>query len=101
MWSAALFFALPIASRLLLLRKVFRARVYRYDEEVAIEPGIVGHLFQPFPISVLLKDEYRIGSLQGGITYFPFWESWALLIVEVLLWVYLISWIVGSKKTNH
>lgn len=75
-WFAFLFFMVPLVARGLLLRKVLKAPVYeRAGETLAVEPGVVGHLGQPFPIGVILGDEYRIGSLESGVTYFPFWES--------------------------
>lgn len=90
-WVSVLFFVLPILARGLLLRKVFKATVYQDGVGEAVGPGIREHLGNPFPIGVVFSDDYRIGSLEHGVTYFPFWESWALLTVEALLWLYFLS----------
>ena len=99
-WFAFLFFVVPLVSRGLLLRKVLKAPVYeRATGNVAVDPGVVGHLGQRFPIGVIFEDGYRIGALKSGVTYFPFWESLVLVLVEVILWLYLVHAFVRTRDS--
>ena len=98
LWVIALFYFLPIVCRGLLLRKLFKTAVYDQTAKVVVVPdGIIEHLGHPFPIRVVFGSRYTIGSLDG-VTYFPFWQSWAHLIVEVGLWIYVLSFFVSLAR---
>ena len=58
-----------------------------------VRRGIKEHLFTVMPFN--LKAEYAIGNPKSGVTYYPFWESWALLLIEVALWLYLVSFAIS------
>lgn len=98
LWVISLFYLLPIVCRFLLLRKLFKAAVYDQTVKMIVVPnGIIEHLGNPFPIDVVFGSRYTIGSLDG-VTYFPFWQSWAHLIVEIGLWIYVASFFVSLAR---
>lgn len=86
-----LFLVAPELFRLLLLRKVLvRGNVYHRDSRCLVVSGIMQHLTCPFPIEVIWGNAYVFGDCEKGITYFPFWESWLLVIMEAGLVLYLL-----------
>lgn len=86
-----LFIVVPEVCRLLFLRKIFlRGAVYERDTGYLVVSGFVEHLTKYFPPSrSILGNHYIFGHPDNGITYFPFWGSWFLVIVEFGLVLYL------------
>ena len=87
-----LFMVAPELFRLLLLRKILvKGEVYEYGNENSVVSGLIKHLTEYFPPSCsILGDNYRLGHHTEGITYFPFWGSWFLVIVECGFILYLL-----------
>ena len=91
---------------MLLLRKTLNGTVYRRcDREPVVDcfdvaNCLMEHLTSYFPPGVIFTNDYVIGTLEDGITYFPFWGSWLLVIIEVGLVLYLI-YIIRSIRWPH
>ena len=88
----SLFLVAPELFRLLLLRKVLvRGEVYEYGNVDPVVSGLIEHLTKCFPPSrAILGNNYLLGDHKEGITYFPFWGSWFLVIVEAGFVLYLL-----------
>ncbi len=87
-----LFIVAPELFRLLLLRKIFvRGKVYEWGNVDHVVSGLVEHLTKYFPPArSILGNNYLFGHHYDGITYFPFWGSWFLVIVEIGFVLYLL-----------
>ena len=98
-WVVVLFCVLPVFCRFLLLRKLFKASIFDKAENVqVISSGVLEHLCTPYPFAVVFGAGYTIGVAQHGVTYFPFWQSWAHLILEIALWGYMLSFVVSQHR---
>lgn len=87
----SLFLLAPQVFRTLLLRKILvRGGVYHRDSRRLVVSSVTQHLTCPFPIEVIWSNDYVFGSIEDGITYFPFWQSWLLMIIEVGFALYLL-----------
>ena len=100
-WFTLLFFALPLISRLLLLRKVLKSPVFEQSSKEVVVQGVMEHLGTVFPFSVIFGDDYSIGHWKEGVTYFPFYQSWLFVGIEVFLWLYLITLIGQVTRSRN
>ena len=102
LWVSAMFLVVPIICQFLLLRKMFTASVYDNVKDVkVVDGGVANHLFEKFPISVLFGSDYVIGDPKTGVTFFPFWQPWVFLLMEVGLLSYLVSLLIAFAKKRH
>lgn len=62
--------------------------VYSKETEVLFSVGS-DHFFNYAPFSVIFTDDYRFPE-PSGVTFFPFWEPWAILITTFVIY-FLIS----------
>lgn len=87
-----LFLVAPQVFRLFLLRKIFLyGRVYKRASGELVADGLINDLTNYIPPSCSFSDNhYAFGHPEDGITYFPFWGSWVLVIVEIGLVLYLL-----------
>ena len=87
-----LFLVAPQALRLLLLRKIFLyGQVFKRDSRELVADGLINDLTNYIPPSCsFLGNHYALGHPEDGITYFPFWASWILVIVECGFVLYLL-----------
>ena len=103
-WFALFFLVCPAVCRLLLLRKMFGGSVFRRDDKELVASGFVEHLFNYFSPTVILTNDFVIGSVTEdkiyGVTYFPFWQSWFFLLMEAGLLVLLI-WVAAMIIRVH
>ncbi len=90
-----LFLAFPLAGQVHFFGKMCRGKVYERSGwiETDIPTGIVGHLTSPVSLEKMFegdRDVFRLDSDPGSITYFPFVQPWLFLILEMVLFIYLM-----------
>lgn len=76
-----LFVAVPVAGQVHFVDKLFRGQALERTSGDPVAQGIT-HLTNFFPPSVLWTSDYVFADAGKGMTFFPFWEPWLVILLE-------------------
>lgn len=90
---------IPLISQVHFINKFFHGTIYNKTTKTAISVRL-NHLkipentsaFKLFTEIFTDGDKYRYGApKKGGMTFFPFWESWILVLLEVFIFYKMLK----------
>ena len=98
-----LFFIVPIILQVHSLKVFFRTPVFLNSKDyVVVANDFKSHLLNFEPFSKSFGNEYRFGDFNGNsVTFFPAYESWTFLLLELLILFLFIKFIVKIFSKNY
>jgi Caspase domain len=94
----AVFLLVPLGAQVHFYSKIFHGTVEKREDGKCrdLRDGVAWHatgwqhLTKPIPFGEATGDCYRLGGKDQNVTFFPFWEPWGLLLLELSLFAHFV-----------